>query len=110
MFLSARRLPSDLTLLSDGSLLAVHGYRTIPRGARAVRSRDGGRTWLPVDLIIHDKAERNTDTGYPSVELRDGWIVISFYDASNTPGQHRDFSGAFLEVVRFREADLLALK
>lgn len=106
-FLSERRLPSDLAVLSDGSLLAVHGYRTIPRGTRAVRSRDGGRTWLPLDLVIHDRAERNTDTGYPSVEVRNGWVVICFYDASNAPSGKRDPTGAYLEVVRIREAEIL---
>jgi hypothetical protein len=105
-FLADRRLPSDLAVLSDGSLLAVHGYRTIPRGVRAVRSLDGGRTWLPVDWVIHDKAERNTDTGYPSVEVNDGWIVICFYDASNAPDGKQDPTGAFLEVVRIREKEL----
>ncbi len=106
-FLTARRLPSDLAVLPDGSLLAVHGYRTIPRGVRAVRSRDGGRSWLPLDLVIHDRAERNTDTGYPSVEVTpDGWIVIFFYDASNAPEGKTDPTGAFLEMVRFRLKDL----
>jgi hypothetical protein len=106
-FLTGRRLPSDLTILPDGSLLAVHGYRTIPRGVRAVRSRDGGRSWLPVDWVIHDRAERNTDTGYPTVEVtRDGWIVICFYDASQAPEGKADPTGAFLETVRFRVADL----
>jgi len=109
-FLTDRRLPSDMVILSDGSLLVVHGYRTIPRGVRAVRSRDGGRTWLPFDLVIHDKAAINTDTGYPSVELHNGWLIISFYDASNTPGAHSDYKGAYLEVVRFKESHLLAPK
>jgi hypothetical protein len=106
-FLTERRLPSDLAVLSDGSLLAVHGYRTIPRGVRAVRSRDGGRTWLPLDLVIHDRAERNTDTGYPSVEVQNGWVVICFYDASNAPTGKMDPTGAFLEVVRIREVEIL---
>ncbi|MBS1824437.1 MAG: exo-alpha-sialidase [Acidobacteria bacterium] len=105
--LTDRRLPSDLAVLSDGSLLAVHGYRTIPRGARAVRSIDSGKTWLPIDYIIHDRAERNTDTGYPSVEVVNGWVVICFYDASNAPDGKADPKGAFLEVVRIRESELL---
>jgi photosystem II stability/assembly factor-like uncharacterized protein len=109
-FLSERRLPSDLAVLSDGSLLAVHGYRTIPRGVRAARSRDGGRTWVPLDWVIHDQAERNTDTGYPSVEVRNGWVVICFYDASNAPTGKVDPTGAFLEVVRIREAEILAAR
>jgi hypothetical protein len=106
-FLVNRRLPSDLAILSDGSLFAVHGYRTIPRGVRAVRSIDGGRTWSRTDLIVHDKAERNTDCGYPSVEVLDGWVVISFYDASNAPDDKSDPTGAFLEVVRIRESEIL---
>ncbi|MFN7934838.1 MAG: sialidase family protein [Bryobacteraceae bacterium] len=106
--LTNRRLPSDLAVLSDGSLLAVHGYRTIPRGARALRSLDGGKTWLPIDFVIHDKAEHNTDTGYPSVEVINGWVVVCFYDASNAPDGKADPTGAFLEVVRIRESEILS--
>lgn len=105
-FLTGRRLPSDLCVLSDGSVLAVHGYRTVPCGVRVRRSLDKGRSWTGTDLVVHDAAQY-TDCGYPSVETVDGWIVISFYDATNTPTRMVDPAGAFLEVVRIAEEELI---
>ena len=105
-FLENRRLPSDLVVLSDGSLLAVHGYRTIPRGVRAVRSTDGGRTWGSTDLVLLE-GKPNTDLGYPTVEVEDGWVVIAYYDASAAPEDKTDPTGAYLEVVRVREQELI---
>ncbi len=106
-FLENRRLPADLAVLSDGSVVAVHGYRTPPRGSRLVRSTDEGRTWSGMDLILHDKAEKKTDCGYPCVVVHEGWVVMHFYDASETPTKLTTSDGAFMECVRVREDEII---
>ena len=37
--------PADLIELSDGTLVLTYGQRNRPCGARAVVSKDGGKTW-----------------------------------------------------------------
>jgi len=103
-FFAGRRLPSDLAVLPDGSVLAVYGYREEPYGARARRSTDGGRTWSETELVLHDKS-RNIDCGYPSVVIHDGWAVMLFYDAGATTTY--DGTGAFCEAVRVPVEDLI---
>ena len=103
-FAPGARLPADQAVLSDGSVLAVYGYRDAPCGVRARRSNDGGETWSDNELVIHDTAKTG-DCGYPSVAVKDGWIVVIFYDAGDTSGPWTESDGAFAEVVRFREED-----
>jgi len=81
--------PADLIRLRNGSILMTYGERNPPRGARAVLSRDGGRTWdMDGKFILADDCP-NTDCGYPSsVEMPDGRIVSLFYrvdDLSDAP-------------------------
>lgn len=72
--------PADLIRLKNGWLLMTYGERNPPRGARAVLSRDGGKTWdMEKKIILADDCP-NTDCGYPSsVEAAKGKIVSLFY-------------------------------
>ncbi len=69
--------PTDLTLLEDGRLLAVYGYRVVPYGIRARISEDDGRTWGP-ELILRDGAG-SWDLGYPRTVLLGGGKVMTAY-------------------------------
>lgn len=70
--------PSDLTLLADGRLLLVYGYRVKPYGIRARISEDQGRTWGP-ELVLRDDAG-SWDLGYPrTVQLADGRVMVAYY-------------------------------
>ncbi|MBM3802385.1 MAG: exo-alpha-sialidase [Acidimicrobiia bacterium] len=40
-----KEAPADLLQLSDGSVVLVYGQQNSPFGARAILSRDGGKTW-----------------------------------------------------------------
>lgn len=78
-----------LTLMEDGRLFAVCGYRRPPFGIRARVSEDGGLTWGP-ELILRDDGG-SIDIGYPrAVEVRPGEMLASYYfnDASD-PIQQR---------------------
>jgi hypothetical protein len=99
-----RSLPADLVVLSDGSVYVPYGYRNEPCGARARRSTDGGRTWSERELVLHDQSA-NSDCGYPSAVVIDGWVVTAFYDAGRCTTY--DGSNAFCEVVRIREEELV---
>ena len=72
--------PADLVRLQSGWILMTYGERNPPRGARAVLSRDGGKTWdMSGKIILADDCP-NTDCGYPSsVETAKGRIVSLFY-------------------------------
>jgi len=69
--------PTDLTLLDDGRLLAVYGYRTPPYGIRARLSEDDGATW-GAELILRDDGG-SWDLGYPRTALLGGCKVITAY-------------------------------
>lgn len=67
-----------LSLLEDGRLFAVYGYRRPAFGIRAKISEDNGVTWGP-ELILRDDGGSN-DLGYPrAVEVRPGEILASYY-------------------------------
>lgn len=67
-----------LTLMADGRLFAVYGYRRPPFGIRARVSEDNGRTWGP-EMILRDDGGSN-DLGYPrAVEVRPGEILATYY-------------------------------
>ena len=71
--------PAHLTLLPDGTILSVYGYREQPYGIRFMLSRDGGERW-ETDLVLLDDGE-SADLGYPcSVLLRDGSILTVYYE------------------------------
>ena len=70
--------PSELTILADGRLLIVYGYRVPPYGIRARVSEDQGKTWGP-ELILRDDAG-SWDLGYPrTVLLGDGKVMTAYY-------------------------------
>ena len=70
--------PTELTLLNDGRLLAVYGYRVVPYGIRARVSEDDGKSWGP-ELILRDDAG-SWDLGYPrTVQLEDGKVMTAYY-------------------------------
>jgi len=76
--------PADLILLKGGEVLMTYGERNAPMGARAVLSRDGGKTWDMEKKIILEEASLNTDCGYPSsVETAGGQIVSLYYQVNN---------------------------
>jgi hypothetical protein len=104
-FLPGWRFPADLTLLSDGSVLASYGFREPPHGARARRSTDNGRTWSDREIVLHDQALTG-DCGYPSTVLVDGWLVTAYYDAGDFENYY-DPTHASCQVVRYREDELL---
>ncbi len=104
-FLTGRRLPADLLPLSNGSVLAVYGYRDAPCGARATLIAGDGTTVGDTELVLHD-ASRTGDCGYPSVVLADGWVVVAFYDAGECTTY--DGTNSFCESIRIREDELIA--
>jgi len=85
--------PADLILLSNGNVLMTYGERNAPMGARAVVSRDGGKTWDMDHMVVLSQKASNTDCGYPSsVEVAPGQIVSLYYqvdDLGNAPQSAR---------------------
>ena len=70
--------PSHLTLLDDGRLLIVYGYRVKPYGIRARVSEDQGKTW-GAEIILRDDAG-SWDLGYPrTVKLSGGKVMVAYY-------------------------------
>jgi hypothetical protein len=70
--------PTELTLLDDGRLLAVYGYRVRPYGIRARVSEDDGRSWGP-ELVLRDDAG-SWDLGYPrTAKLSGGRVLTAYY-------------------------------
>ncbi len=100
------RYPADLSVLSDGSVLACYGFREPPHGVRARRSTDGGRTWSKAELIIDDLSLKG-DCGYPATALVDGWVVTVYYSAGDF-ANFTDPTQAYCEAVRYREQELIA--
>ena len=82
--------PTDLTLLHDGRLLAVYGYRVAPYGIRARISEDAGRSW-GAEFILRDDGA-SWDLGYPrTVKLGGGRVMSAYY--FNTTDPEIDCSG-----------------
>jgi sialidase-1 len=76
--------PADLVRLENGWVLMTYGERNPPRGARAVLSRDGGKTWDTGGTIVIADDAPNTDCGYPSsVEVAKGKIVTLYYQVDD---------------------------
>jgi len=91
-----------LSLLADGRLFAVYGYRRPPFGIRARLSEDQGRTWGP-ELILRTDGGSN-DLGYPrAVEMQPGEILAAYYfnnqdDPIRQNGGVRYIAGTILKV------------
>jgi hypothetical protein len=71
--------PADLTLLPDGRVLLVVGYRVGPFGVRAlVGDGAGSFDWERRFVLVNDAT--NGDCGYPSsVVLKDGRVLTVYY-------------------------------
>lgn len=83
--------PPTLTLLADGRLCIVYGYREQPCGIRAVTSENGGKTWSS-PIVLRDDAG-NYDIGYPrTVALPDGKL-LSVYYYNDHPQEERYIAG-----------------
>jgi len=69
---------AHLLKLSDGRLLLTYGKRAdADRGIDARISKDGGRTWGPVQRLV---ALANRDCGYPdAIEFPGGRILLAYY-------------------------------
>ncbi|MCR8630628.1 sialidase family protein [Paenibacillus radicis (ex Xue et al. 2023)] len=92
-----------LTLLEDGRIFAVYGYRIPAYGIRAKISEDGGRTWGP-ELMLRDDGG-NRDLGYPrATEVGKGEILATYYfNSKDDPiqmngGGVRHIAGTILKV------------
>lgn len=78
--------PPSLTLLEDGRLCIVYGYRDYPYGIRAVLSEDGGESWS--DPIILRDDGGSADIGYPrTVELPEGELLTVYYYNDHPEGE-----------------------
>jgi len=76
--------PPHLTLLKDGRVVVVYGYRRPPYGQRAAVSQDG-ITWRKEDEVVLRDDGPNEDLGYPaSVELKDGSVLTVYYQSHVT--------------------------
>lgn len=70
--------PPTLTLLPDGRIALVYGYRASPFGIRAKISADGGEHWGEEIILRQDGGCH--DLGYPRTVLRpDGKLVTVYY-------------------------------
>ena len=80
--------PPGMSLLPDGSLCVVYGYRSDPCGMRYRTSSDGGESWSPEQVLRDDG--RTWDLGYPrTVVLPDGSILaMYYYTTKGIPEQH----------------------
>ncbi|WP_405970632.1 glycoside hydrolase [Streptomyces sp. NBC_00988] len=78
--------PATLTLLPDGRLCLVYGYRDQPYGIRARLSSDGGVTWSAETVLRSDAGCH--DLGYPRTVLRaDGSVVTAYYYNDSPAGE-----------------------
>ena len=91
--------PADLTLLGDGRVLLVTGYRAEPFGVRgAIGEKSGAFDGTKSFRLVGDST--NVDTGYPSsVVLADG-RVLTFYYAVGSKTQPQ--WGVHCGVVEYR--------
>lgn len=80
--------PPAMTLLQDGRVCLVYGYRAEPYSIRARLSSDGGRTWSKDYILRADGSGR--DIGYPRVVQRpDGKVVAVYYFMDGIAGPER---------------------
>ena len=70
--------PPAVSILADGRLVLVYGYRDRPYGIRCRTSRDGGVTWSAETIIRDDGG--NSDLGYARIAVRrDGSVLAAYY-------------------------------
>ncbi|WP_135824992.1 sialidase family protein [Halorussus ruber] len=70
--------PGTLTLLDDGRILLVYGYRKPSYGVRCRISEDGGKSWGKEWIIRQGGG--SVDLGYPrTIQLSDGKVLTVYY-------------------------------
>lgn len=89
-----------LTLLEDGRLFCVYGFRRPPYGVRARISEDLGLTW-GAEMILRDDGG-HYDLGYPrAVEVERGRVLAAYYfnqDNGTGTGGPRHIAGTLLQL------------
>lgn len=91
--------PADLTLLHDGRVLLVTGFRTDALGVRGVVSDANGMfDWSKRFVLVSDST--NVDTGYPSSVVLDDGRVLTFYYAVGSK-THQDW-GIHCGVIEYQ--------
>jgi len=92
--------PPNLLRLADGNLLMVYGHRRPPFSARAVLSRDGGRTWdLSTLKTLRTFEPGSYDLGYPvATQLSDGRILCCYYGHSTPNVDDKSPHGIFATI------------
>lgn len=80
--------PPALTLLPNGRMVLVYGFRDFPFGIRFVVSENYGRSWSAPYTLRNDGGE--PDLGYPRVVVRpDGKMVaIYYFNEANRPERY----------------------
>ena len=78
--------PADLTELASGDVVVWYGRRTPPYRIEGRLSRDGGRSWLDLLLVVSGplygvdlEDPRTADFGYPSTCLTNGHGTTIYY-------------------------------
>ncbi len=79
--------PPALTLLPDGRLALVYGYRLPPYGLRARLSADGGAAWGTEIVLRSDGG--SPDLGYPRTVLLPGGDLLTVYYFNTAPDRER---------------------
>ncbi len=78
--------PPTLTLLHDGRLCLIYGYRDAPYRICAKLSGDAGETWSS-EIVLRDNGGDH-DIGYPrTVQRPDGTIVTAYYFDEEPDGE-----------------------
>lgn len=77
--------PPTLTLLENGRLCLIYGYRDVPFGIRA-RLSDSGESW-GAEIVLREDGGCH-DLGYPrTVRRADGALVTAYYYADAADGE-----------------------
>ena len=78
--------PPTLTLLHDGRLCLIYGYRDAPHRICAKLSSDAGKTWGE-EIVLRDNGG-DPDIGYPrTVQRPDGTVVTAYYFDEEPDGE-----------------------
>jgi hypothetical protein len=90
--------PPSLTLMPDGRLILVYGYRAAPFGLRMRASEDFGRTWTDETIIRNDGGTR--DLGYARTVSRPDGTLLSVYYFNHGEGQERFIAASIFDAPR----------
>lgn len=97
--------PGDITLMADGRIACVYGYRMPAFGIRMRISEDGGLTWGR-EVIIRDDGG-SWDVGYPRVvESAPGELFTIYYMNTKDDPIQQNGGVRHIASTRFRPDDL----